>query len=253
MPTVATFSIVARDPRNGDLGVAVQSKFLAVGAVVPWARAGAGAVATQALANIRFGPDGLSLMAGGRSAEQALTDLLAGDVDAEHRQVALVDAQGRAAAYSGAACMSWAGHRLGEGYAVQGNILAGERVIAAMAETFDRAGGDLVERMLAALAAGQAAGGDRRGRQSAALYVARAGGAYGGNHDRYVDLRVDDNPEPIDELARLLGLHRFYLTSSDPATLVPITPAVASELQTMPDRGGLLLRPGRRTVRGADP
>ncbi|MBX0330861.1 DUF1028 domain-containing protein [Oscillochloris sp. ZM17-4] len=233
MPVVATFSIVARDPRNGDLGVAVQSKFLAVGAVVPWAQAGAGAVATQALANIRFGPDGLALMAAGRSASETLAELLAGDPDAEQRQVGLVDAAGRAAAHTGASCMHWAGHRVGEGYAVQGNILAGARVVEAMATTFEQAEGELAERMLAALAAGQAAGGDRRGRQSAALYVARAGGAYGGNHDRYVDLRVDDHPEPIGELARLIGLHRFYLTPPDLATLVPITPAIASELQTM--------------------
>lgn len=233
MPIVATFSIVARDPQNGDLGVAVQSKFLAVGALVPWAQAGAGAVATQALANIRYGPDGLALMADGRSAEEALDLLLTGDPEADQRQVGMVDSMGRAAAYTGPACMHWAGHRLGAGYAVQGNILAGERVITAMAETFERAGGELAERMLAALAAGQAAGGDRRGRQSAALSVARAGGSYGGNHDRYIDLRVDDHAEPIDELARLLGLHRFYLTPPDPATLVPITPALASEIQTM--------------------
>ncbi|NNJ13088.1 DUF1028 domain-containing protein [Chloroflexales bacterium ZM16-3] len=238
MPIVATFSIVARDLRNGDVGVAVQSKFLAVGAVVPWAQAGAGAVATQALANMRYGPDGLALMAGGRGAEDALADLLAGDMDADHRQVGLVDAEGRAAAYTGSACMHWAGHRVGEGYAVQGNILAGERVIVAMANAFERTGGELAERMLAALAAGQAAGGDRRGRQSAALYVARAGGAYGCNHDRYVDLRVDDHPEPIEELARLLGLHRFYLTPPDPASLVPITPAIASELQTLLTEAG---------------
>jgi uncharacterized Ntn-hydrolase superfamily protein len=209
----------------------VQSKFLAVGSVVSWARAGAGAIASQALANVRYGPDGLDLLAAGLSAEQALNQLLAADPGAEQRQVGIVDAQGRSAAHTGSACMPWAGQRLGPGYAVLGNILAGERVLAAMAESFERVGGELAERMVAALAAGQAAGGDRRGRQSSAVYVARTGGAYGGNHDRYVDLRVDDHPEPIEELDRLLKLHRFYLTAPDPASLVPLTPAIASEIQ----------------------
>lgn len=231
MPTVATFSIVARDPANGDLGVAVQSKFLAVGAVVPWALADAGAVATQAAANIRFGPDGLAMLAAGQGAADTLAALLAADPQREQRQVAIVDAAGQAVAHTGRECMAWAGHQVGPGFAAQGNILAGERVVGALAGAFQEAGGELAERLLAALAAGQAAGGDRRGRQSAALYVARRGGSYGGNHDRYVDLRVDDHPEPIDELARLLRLHRFYLTPPDPATLVPLTPALTGELQ----------------------
>ncbi|NTV99960.1 MAG: DUF1028 domain-containing protein [Oscillochloris sp.] len=247
MPVVATFSIVARDPQNGDLGIAVQSKFFAVGSIVPWVQAYAGAVATQALANIRYGPDGLALMAAGSSAEAALAQLLAGDPDADQRQVGIVDATGRTAAHTGVACMHWAGHRIGAGYIVQGNILANERVIIAMAETFERDGGDLAERMLAALAAGQAAGGDRRGRQSAALYVARASGAYGGNHDRYIDLRVDDHPEPINELARLLSLYRFYLTTPDPATLVPITPAITSEIQTLLAQAGYYAGPADGT------
>lgn len=233
MPTVATFSIVAHDPTNGDLGVAVQSKFLAVGSVVPWARAGVGAVATQAAANIRFGPDGLALLADGLGAAATLERLLAADPEREQRQVALVDADGTAVAHTGAECMAWAGHHVGPGFAVQGNILAGERVISAMAEAFERTSGELAERLVAALSAGQAAGGDRRGRQSAALYVARAGGSYGGNHDRYIDLRVDDHPEPIGELSRLLRLHRFYLTRPDPSALVPLTPALTSELQNI--------------------
>lgn len=238
MPIVATFSIVAHDPATGDLGVAVQSKFLAVGAVVPWAQAGVGAVATQAAANIRFGPDGLALLAAGQSAADALATLLAADPEREQRQVALVDAAGQAAAHTGRECMAWAGHRVGPGFAAQGNILAGERVVAAIAEAYQAASGELAERLLAAIAAGEAAGGDRRGRQSAALYVARAGGSYGGNHDRYVDLRVDDHPEPIDELARLLRLHRFYLTSPDPATLVPLTPTLTAELQEILSAAG---------------
>jgi uncharacterized Ntn-hydrolase superfamily protein len=231
MPHIATYSLVARDPQNGDLGVAVQSKFLAVGAVVPWAQAGAGAVATQAMANIRFGPDGLALLASGLSADEVIAQLLAADPAAEDRQLGIVDALGRAAAHTGSRCFSWAGHIVGDGFCAQGNILAGENVLVAMADVFRSTPGELAERLLAALAAGEAAGGDRRGRQSAALYVARAGGSYGNNHDRYVDLRVDDHPEPVGELGRLLGLHRFYLTSPDPATLLPITAEITREFQ----------------------
>jgi uncharacterized Ntn-hydrolase superfamily protein len=235
---VATFSIVARDPQNGDLGVAVASKFLAVGSVVPWARAGAGAVATQAMANLAYGPDGLALLDGGRSAQEALDQLLVDDEQREHRQVGIVDARGGAAAHTGALCMEWAGHVVGAGFATQGNILAGASVVQAIAETFTRAEGELAERLLAALAAGDAAGGDRRGRQSAALYVARAGGSYGGALDRYVDLRVDDHPAPVPELARLLKLHRFYLTPPRQEDLLPIDAALARELQALLDRAG---------------
>ncbi|KPV52098.1 fimbrial assembly protein FimA, partial [Kouleothrix aurantiaca] len=154
---IATFSIVARDPANGDLGAAVASKFLAVGSVVPWAQAGAGALATQALANIGFGPRGLALMAAGQSADAALAALLADDPDREQRPVGLVDAQGRAAAHTGAACFSWAGHHVGAGFAAQGNILAGPEVVDALAHAFTNADGELAERLLAALAAGDAA------------------------------------------------------------------------------------------------
>lgn len=231
MSIVATYSIVARDPASGDLGVAVQSKFFAVGAVVPWARAGVGAVATQAHANVRFGPAGLELMAGGLTAGEALERLLLEDPAVAQRQVALVDRAGTVAVHTGSECMHWAGHRVGIGYAVQGNILVGERVITAMAEAFEGSAGELAERLLSALQAAEVAGGDRRGRQSAALYVARAGGSYGGTHDRYIDLRVDDHGEPLDEVTRLLRLHRFYLTSPDPATLIPLTPELTSEIQ----------------------
>jgi uncharacterized Ntn-hydrolase superfamily protein len=237
-PIVATFSIVACDPQNGDLGVAVASKFLAVGSVVPWARAGAGAVATQAMADLAYGPDGLALLEGGRTAQEALEQLLADDAQREQRQVGIVDARGGAAAHTGAQCMDWAGHIVGAGFAAQGNILAGAGVVQAIAEAFMRAEGELAERLLAALAAGDAAGGDRRGRQAAALYVARAGGSYGGTLDRYVDLRVDDDPAPVPELARLLKLHRFYLTPPRQEDLLPIDAAIASELQELLDRAG---------------
>ncbi|HEY3231548.1 MAG TPA: DUF1028 domain-containing protein [Roseiflexaceae bacterium] len=235
---VATFSIVARDPHNGDLGVAVASKFLAVGSVAPWARAGAGAVATQARANIAYGPDGLALLERGRSAQEALDQLLASDELREQRQVGIVDAHGGAAAHTGVECMDWAGHVVGAGFAAQGNILAGAAVVQALAGAFTQAGGELAERLLAALAAGDAAGGDKRGRQSAALYVARAGGAYGGLLDRYIDLRVDDHPAPIPELARLLKLHRFYLTPPHPEELLPIEAPIVRELQELLGRAG---------------
>jgi uncharacterized Ntn-hydrolase superfamily protein len=230
-PRIATFSIVARDSTNGDLGIAVQSKFLAVGAVVPWARAGVGAVATQALANLSYGPDGLALLQQGMSAPEVLNRLIDADPEREHRQVGLVDQHGQALAYTGSACFRWAGHVIGDGFCCQGNILASEAVVNDMAEAFRITQGELAERLLAALAAGQAAGGDRRGRQAAALYVARAGGAYGGVLDRYIDLRVDDHAEPIPELQRLLQLHRFYLTRPTPDEFIPIDEALAGEIQ----------------------
>jgi len=233
MPTIATFSIVARDPQNGDLGVAVQSKFLAVGSVVSWARAGAGAIATQALANISYGPEGLRLLEQGLSAEAVLNQLVAADADRDHRQLGIVDRDGRAAAYTGSACLDWAGHETGDGFACQGNILAGPEVVRAMAERFRQSDGELAERLVTAMHAGQEAGGDRRGRQSAALYVARTGGSYGGLLDRYIDLRVDDHPDPIVELERILQLHRFYLTRPADDQFLPIDEAVAAEIQDM--------------------
>jgi uncharacterized Ntn-hydrolase superfamily protein len=228
---IATFSIVARDPNNGDLGVAVQSKFLAVGAIVPWARAGAGAIATQGQANMGYGPSGLELLEQGMPAPEVLHLLIDADPDREHRQLGIVDQAGRAAAYTGSACFAWAGHVIGEGFCCQGNILTGEAVVTRMAAVFRSAQGELAERLVAALEAGESAGGDRRGRQSAALYVARAGGSYGGALDRYIDLRVDDHLDPMMELARLLQLHRFYLRRPAPADLVPIDKVIAAELQ----------------------
>lgn len=214
-PNVHTFSIVAFDPATGDLGVAVQSKYFGVGSVVPWAKAGVGAIATQALAKVAFGPDGLNLLAEGKSARETLDALLATDERREIRQVALVDSQGRVAAHTGSECFPWAGHREGENHAAQGNLLTGKEVVAAMADSFEKARaagtGELADWLMAALSAGQAAGGDRRGQQSAALLVVRKNGGPGGDNDRYIDLRVEDHAEPIKELERLLGMHKeFY-------------------------------------------
>ena len=228
-----TFSIVAYDPRNGDLGVAVQSKFLAVGAAVPWARAGVGAIATQSWANLSYGPAGLERLAAGATAQEALDALAEADEGRAQRQAGIVDAQGRAFSYTGAECTTWAGHIVGEGFACQGNILVSGATVQAMARAFREATGDLAERLVAALAAGQAAGGDRRGQESAALLVVRAGGSYGGYNDRYIDLRVDDHPHPIDELARLLRLHRVYFEKPRPEDFLPLEGALLAEVQAL--------------------
>lgn len=233
-----TFSIVAVDLEAGDAGVAVASKFLAVGAYVPWAAAGAGAVATQSYTNLAFGPDGLALMRSGLGAPATLARLLAADADAGQRQVGLVDASGEAAAHTGTGCHGWAGHRLGRGFTCQGNLLAGPQVVAAMAETFVATGGALSARLLAALAAGDAAGGDRRGRQSAALLVTRAGAGYLGGNDVLVDLRIDDSPDPLAELGRLLGLHQLYFGSSPPAERLALEGALLDELRALARRAG---------------
>jgi uncharacterized Ntn-hydrolase superfamily protein len=216
-PTSGTFSIVAFDPKTGDLGVAVASRVLAVGAVVPYAQAGVGAIATQAFANTTYGPKGLALLRKGLTPEQVLKRLLAEDKDREHRQVGIVDAKGRAIAFTGKKCLPWAGHLVGKGYAVQGNILAGEQVVKAMAQAFESTKGELAERLMAALEAGESAGGDARGKQSAALLVVRKGGGYGGFDDRYIDLRVDDHPEPVKELRRLLTMKLAWARLSEAA------------------------------------
>ncbi len=211
-PFVATFSIVACDPATKEWGVAVQSKFFAVGSVVPWAEAGIGAVATQSAANVRYGPDALALMRAGKSAREAVDALTAADPGRDRRQLGIVDAQGKSASFTGKWCMEWAGHREGDRFCVQGNILAGEAVVDAMAKAFvegrGAGGGSLADWLVAALEAGQKAGGDRRGMQSAALLVVRRNAGYGGGNDRFIDLRVDDHPQPITELARLLSIHR---------------------------------------------
>lgn len=225
-----TFSIVAADPDAGDWGVAVASKFVSVGAVVPWAKAGVGAVATQSWANTSFGPEGLALMADGASAEDALGTLIDGDDGRADRQVGLVDGAGRAATFTGSACMEWAGGATGRGFAAQGNILIDEQVVEAMSAAFSDTAGDLCDRLLAALLAGDAAGGDRRGRQSAALLVVREGGGYEGRNDRYIDLRVDDHPDAPRELARIFGVYdATVLIRNDP--LLPVTPDLAADLQ----------------------
>ncbi len=226
-----TFSIVATDPVTGEWGVAVASKFLAVGAVVTWAQAGVGAVATQAWANLSYGPNGLAMMGEGRSAEDVVRTLVEADDNREHRQVGMVDRHGRAAAWTGKDCFHWAGHRTGDGYTCQGNILASEAVVAAMAETFERSRGPLPERLVQVLEAGQAQGGDSRGQQSAALYVVKEKGSYGGYLDRYVDLRVDDHPTPIAELRKVLELHRLYFGASDNSALTRAAGNVAREIQ----------------------
>lgn len=205
---MGTFSIVARDPATGELGVAVQSRVVAVGAIVPWAKAEVGAVATQAWTNPTYGPRGLEGLAAGQAPAEVLRRLTAEDEDRAERQVGLLNARGEAANYTGPECLAWAGGRTGPNFAVQGNILAGEAVVQAMAESFQSSTGLLEERLLLALEAGQAAGGDKRGMQSAALLVVHAGWGYGGLSDRYRDLRVDDHPEPIKELRRVLGVHQ---------------------------------------------
>jgi uncharacterized Ntn-hydrolase superfamily protein len=204
-----TYSLVACDRGAGRWGVATQSKFLAVGAIVPWAEAGAGAIATQAYANPRYGPDGLALLREGASAQEVVEWLTAADEGRDERQLGVVDARGGAASFTGADCTDWAGGATGDGWAAQGNILVSADTVAAIGAAFEaNAGRPLAERLLEALAAGQAAGGDRRGQQSAALLVVEAGGGYGGLTDVLVDLRVDDHPSPVVELARLHGLHR---------------------------------------------
>ena len=230
---MATFSIVAYDPASGDLGIAVQSKFLAVGSVVPWAQAGVGAIATQSYANTSYGPQGLQLLAAGLSAEEAVARLVAADEERELRQVGIVDAQGRAAAFTGGECFDWAGHQVATNCACQGNILVSEATVLAMASTFGASSGPLADRLLAALVAGQAAGGDSRGQQSAALLVVRERGGYGGLNDRYLDLRVDDHHQPIVELQRLLDMYKLYFDRTPEADLLPLETGLTRELQEM--------------------
>lgn len=207
---VATYSIVARDPATGDFWVAVQSHWFQVGRVVAWAKAGEGAVATQSFVETSYGPKGLRLMAGGKSAQQALDRLLAADEQRDVRQVAMVDSIGRVATWTGPRCIEAAGHHQGKGYSVQANLMQGPEVWPAMAKAFENTKGDLASRMLAALQAAQAEGGDIRGRQSAALLVVPAKASGKPWEDRSVDLRIADHPQPLRELQRLLALHRAY-------------------------------------------
>jgi uncharacterized Ntn-hydrolase superfamily protein len=235
---ITTFSIVAADLATGDLGIAVASKFLACGAVVPWASAGAGAVATQSFANTAYGPDGIKMMRDGLSAEQTLARLLADDPDRDLRQVGLVDARGGAAAHTGPGCHAWRGHHVGDGFTCQGNILVGQETVDAMAAAFRAAEGELSGRLVSALAAGEKAGGDKRGRQASAVYVVRPKGGYGGMNDVLVDLRVDDHAEPVTELRRLLDLRDLYFGTSPSEEKIRIEGMVLLDLKRIMKRAG---------------
>jgi uncharacterized Ntn-hydrolase superfamily protein len=228
-----TFSIVARSADGLAFGVAVASKFLAVGAAVPAAEAGVGAIATQAYANLAYRSDGMAQLREGRSASLTLETLVAADDQRETRQAGIVDVAGAAATFTGSECNPWAGGVSGEGYAIQGNILTGPDVVAAMEDAWLGSDADapLAERLLAVLRAGDVAGGDRRGRQSAAVLVVTPEGGYGGGSDVLVDLRVDDHTAPVDELARLLDLHDLYFGKPDPDTLLDLSGELADEVR----------------------
>jgi len=244
-----TYSIVAFDSATGDLGIAVQSKFPNVGGLVPWARAGVGAVATQSLSNTDYGEKGLDLLAQGATAPEAMRIVMRRDPRPAQRQVGMVDARGNAASWTGDSTFDWAGGKtggqpvsrlggkgeliVGRGYAAQANIMVSDATVRSMADTFERTRGSLADRLLAALVAGQAGGGDKRGMQSAALLVVRAGAGYLGATDRYIDIRVYDGPDPIRELQRLYELHKLYFFTTDSADLLPITPALERELETI--------------------
>jgi uncharacterized Ntn-hydrolase superfamily protein len=242
-----TYSIVAWDPATGDLGVAVESKFPNVGGIVPWGQAGVGAVATQSLGNTAYGERGLELLSQGATAEEALRIVMRTDTILQDRQVGMVDARGNAASFTGTRTFDWAGGRVGGApggrlggkgevivgrtYAAQANIMVSDQTVKNLAETFERTTGSLADRLMAALRAGQAGGGDRRGMQSAALLVVRTNGGYLGANDRFIDIRVYDAPDPIAELDRLLALHRLHFFPSQPGDLVPITPEIVRQLE----------------------
>lgn len=209
------------------------SKFLAVGTAVPFAQAGIGAIATQALANVSYGPRGLEMLESGRNATETVNGLTGPDEGRADRQVGVVDGQGRAATFTGDSCFEWAGGVSGDGFCCQGNILASEEVVVSMCNAFEQASGELASRLLAALVAGEAAGRDRRGRQSAALLVVRAEGGYGGENDVAVDLRVDDHPDPIPELERIFGLHRLLMPRPEDLDFLPLDEAMVVELRRL--------------------
>jgi uncharacterized Ntn-hydrolase superfamily protein len=244
-----TYSIVAYDSATGDLGVAVQSKFPNVGGIVPWGRAGVGAVATQSLSNTAYGERGLDLMAQGATAEEALRIVMRSDTMLQDRQVGMVDARGTAASFSGTSTFDWSGGRVGaptghgnipgtkgqvivgRGFTAQANIMVSDQTVKNLAETFERSSGGLADRLVAALKAGQAGGGDKRGMQSAALLVVRKNGGYLGANDRFIDIRVYDAKDPIAELERLLALHKLHFFPSEPKDLMPLTPALVARLE----------------------
>jgi uncharacterized Ntn-hydrolase superfamily protein len=254
-----TYSLVAWDSATGDLGVVVQSKFPNVGGIVPWARAGVGAVATQSLSNTAYGERGLELLAKGATAEEALRAVMKTDTMLQDRQVGIVDARGNAASFSGRTTFDWSGGRVGRpggkgsiaggkgqvlvgrGFSAQANIMVSDQTVKNLAETFERTRGSLADRLVAALKAGQAGGGDKRGMQSAALLVVRKNGGYLGANDRFIDIRVYDAPDPIAELERLLALHKLHFFPSEPQDLVPITPEIVARLEPI-----LLSEPARQ-------
>jgi uncharacterized Ntn-hydrolase superfamily protein len=238
MARPSTYSLVACDLARGEWGVAVQSKFLAVGAGVPSAEPAVGALATQALANLRYGPDGMALLREGASAEEVVRRLTEADEGRDERQLGVVDRNGRAATYTGSSCHEWAGGVTGDGYAAQGNILVSEETVTALAETFGASSGALAERLLEALAAAQQAGGDRRGQQSAALLVVRKDGGYMGTSDVLVDLRVDDHKAPIEELERIYGLHDLLFGETPKEEWLEVDDRLAAELRERLDRLG---------------
>lgn len=241
---VATFSIVAANPETGEVGVAVQSKFLAVGSVVPWAKANVGAVATQSWANTAFGPEGLALLEKGLSPEEVIDKLIADDPGRSLRQVAVINAEGEASAFTGHECYDWAGHKIGKHHSCQGNILVSEETVNEMSRAFETSDGPLAERLLKAITAAQQAGGDSRGKQSAAVYVVQESAGYGGYNDVKVDLRVDDHPEPIEELQRLYELHKMYAAPSEEKLAIEeeVLEAVVEQLVKLD-----LLEPGNRS------
>ncbi len=232
-PRIATFSIVARDPANGDLGVAVQSKFPNVRVAVPYAKAGVGAVATQSFSNSDFGTKGLELLELGATPQEVMTIVSRDDPDLQDRQVGIVDTKGRSATFTGKKCFDWAGGRTGPDYAIQGNILVSEATVDAMEKAFLGTKGPLADRLLAAIKAGAEAGGDRRGRQSAALVVVRKGASYDAKSDRYIDISVYDAKDPIAEIFRLYDLQKIHFERSDPKDVVPIAGSDAVYLQKL--------------------
>lgn len=217
-----TFSIVGFDPETNELGVAVASKFLACGALVPFAKAGVGAIATQSWVNLDYGTKGLKLLAQGIKPDEVLNKLVSEDEGREVRQIGIVDAQGNSVTYSGAECHDWAGGIAGQNFACQGNILVDEKTVQTMANTFKNTTGELAYRLLQALLAGEQAGGDSRGKQAAGLLVVKPNGGYGGYNDRYIDLRVDDHVEPVQELIRIYNLHQLYFKKSQPEDILVI-------------------------------
>lgn len=231
MKKIATFSIVARDPETGELGIAVQSKFLAVGSAVPWAKANVGAIATQALANLDFGSIGLELLGKGYSAPQVRDALIQLDPAIDHRQFGIVDAKGNAISFTGKKCFDYAGGYAEENLACQGNILVSEATVQALVSTFKATQGTLARRLILALDAAQHAGGDKRGRQSASILVVKEKGSYGGYNDRYIDLRVDDDPEPIQKLDELLSLFEMYFNKTKPEDQLVVDRELALKMQ----------------------